>query len=113
MPETAVGEIQTKKAARRRSYLPALLRAFAKVAEESTAKIAETAKQEAERLAKVAARIDEEIRADQGNVDQDDERVRAIINAATGNGVERMLRHSKVLEQDDNREFLRSKKWKV
>lgn len=113
MPETAMEETQTKKPARRRSYLPALLRAFTKVTEESTAKIAETARLEAERLGKVAARIEEEIRLDQGNTDQDDERVRAIINAATGNGVERMLRHSKVLEQDDNREFLRSKKWKV
>lgn len=110
--ETTV-ETQTKKPARRRSYVPGLLRAFQKAAADAKTRIAETAAQEAGRLGEMAAAIEEAIRLDQGNVEQDDERVRAIILAATGGGVERMLRHAPVVEQDDNREFLRTKKWKV
>jgi hypothetical protein len=113
MSETAVDVKSDPIARRRRSALPGLLRAFQKVGEEAAAKIAETAKVEAERLCKVATQIEQAIRQEQADVDQDDERVRAIINAATGGGLEKMLRHSRILDEGDTREFLRSKKWKV
>ena len=113
MLETAVENNVQQRTKRGRTVLPGLLRAFQKAAEESAAKIAETSKQEAEKLGKMAAAVEEAIRQDQGTTDQDDQRVRSIINAATGGGVERMLRHSPVLEQDDNREFLRRKSWRV
>jgi hypothetical protein len=113
MSETAVDVRGEPIARRRRSALPGLLRAFQKVGDEAAAKIAETARLEAERLCKVAAQIEQTIRQEQADVDQDDERVRAIINAATGGGLEKILRHAPILDERDNRDFLRSKKWKV
>ncbi len=112
MGETIVDVTSEQIARRRRSALPSLLRAFQKVAEESAAKIAETARQETDKLAKVAAQIEQAIREEQGDVDRDDERVRTIINAGLP-GFERMLRSLPILNQGDNREFLRTKKWKV
>lgn len=112
MVETVVDAKSEQMARRRRSALPGLLRAFQKLAEESAAKIEETAKQEAEKLGKVAAQIEQTIRQEQSDVDHDDERVRAIINAAMP-GFERMLRSLPVLNEGDNREFMRSKKWRL
>jgi hypothetical protein len=110
--QSAIDPKNEQIARRRRSALPGLLRAFQKLAEESAAKIEETAKQEAEKLGKVAAQIEQTIRQEQSDVDHDDERVRAIINAGMP-GFERMLRSLPVLNERDNREFLRSKKWRV
>lgn len=112
MVETKVTTNMDEAAKRRKRALPALLRAFQKVTEESGAKIEETAKQETARLSKVAAQIEQAIRLEQADTDQDDDRVRAIINTALP-GFERMLRNLPVLNQGDNREFLRSKKFKV
>jgi hypothetical protein len=106
-------EMKAKKPVKQRSHVPGLLRAFQKLAEEAAAKIAETSRQEAEKLAQVAARIEQEIRLEQGTTERDDQRLRLILSAATGGGLEKMLRHSPVLEQGDNRELLRLKGWRV
>ena len=110
--EMTVEATREQIARRRRSALPALLRAFQKAAEESAAKIEETAKQETGKLAKAAAQIELAIREEDGAVDRDDERVRSIITSGLP-GFERMLRSLPILNQGDNREFLRTKKWKV
>jgi dihydroxyacetone kinase len=112
MLETPVATDSEQLARRRKSALPALLKAFQRVAEESASKIAETAKQETEKLAKVAAQIALAIREEQGDVDRDDERVRAIITTGLP-GFERMLRSLPVLNQGDNRDFMRAKKWRL
>jgi hypothetical protein len=111
--ETLVEVANQQAGKRRRSALPGLLRAFQKLALESAARIEETAKQEAGKLGKVAAQIEQAFRLEQGDVDRDDIRVRAIINAATGGGLEKILRLAPVLDERDNREFMRSKGWKV
>ena len=112
MLQTPVPTNSEQIARRRRNALPGLLRAFQKMADEAAAKIQETAKQETSKLGKVAAQIDIAIREEDGAVDRDDERVRTIINAGLP-GFERMLRSLPILNQGDNRELLRSKKWKV
>jgi hypothetical protein len=105
---------KVKQAAKRRTpYIPGLLKAFEKAAEESVTKIQETAKHESEKLSKMAAAIVEAIGLERGAVDRDDQRVRAIINAGL-HGIERTLRDLPIMNEGDNREFMRSKGgWKV
>jgi hypothetical protein len=108
--ETSVETSSKRTTKRLRSA--GLLRAFQKTAEESATRISETSRHEAEKLAQIASAIDEAIRLDQNNVEQEDGRVRDIIATALP-GFERMLRALPIMNEGDNREFMRSKGFKV
>jgi len=65
----------------------------------------------ARKLSELAAQIEETARLEAERDRKDDGRVRGILNAASGGGIERMLRSMNLSEPD--REFLREKGWRV
>lgn len=65
----------------------------------------------ARKLSELAAQLEETARLEAERDRKDDGRVRAILNAASGGGIERMLRSMNLSEPE--REFLREKGWRV
>jgi len=65
----------------------------------------------ARKLSELAAQIEETARLEAERDRKDDGRVRGILNAASGGGIERMLRSMSL--SDPDREFLRDKGWRV
>jgi hypothetical protein len=60
-----------------------------------------------QKISELAARLEEMVRIETGRARKDDERIRAVLNAATGGSIERMLLSMNLTELD--REFLRDK----
>jgi hypothetical protein len=65
----------------------------------------------ARKISELAAQIEETARLETERDRKDDGKVRAILNAASGGAIERMLRSMNLSESD--RDFLREKGWRV
>jgi hypothetical protein len=65
----------------------------------------------ARKISELALELEQMSRLETERDRKDDGRVRAILNAASGGGIERMLRSMNLSEPD--KEFLREKGWRV
>jgi len=65
----------------------------------------------ARKISELALELEQTARLESERDRKDDGRVRAILNAASGGAIERMLRSMNLSEAD--REFLREKGWRV
>jgi hypothetical protein len=101
---------QKKDRTRRGGGLTALVRELQRMTEASTARLAELAKEEGERLTRKAEEVVNAARLAEAREHDDHVKVRAGLNTITGGAVERLVRISK---EKDIKDFLREHGWRV
>jgi hypothetical protein len=102
--------VEKKERKRSGNPLPSLVRELHKMTEASTARLAEFAKEEGEKLTRKAAEVESAATVAVARERDDHAKVRAALNTITGGAVERFVRVSK---DEDLKAFLRDKGWRV
>jgi hypothetical protein len=110
LTERAETPTERKERKRNGNPLPSLVRELQKMTEASTARLAEFAKEEGEKLTLKTAEVVNAAIVAEARERDDNAKIRAGLNTITGGALERLVR---VSLHEDIKSFLRGKGWRV